>query len=64
MKPYRTLVSKMIGGVLTGFAGFSVGREGPAVQIGGSAGKIVSLLDEFGATRTAYFDIRQVLGQA
>ncbi len=32
----------MIGGVLTGFAGFSVGREGPAVQIGGSAGKIVS----------------------
>ena len=23
MKPYRTLVSKMIGGVLTGFAGFS-----------------------------------------
>ena len=35
MKPYRTLVSKMIGGVLTGFAGFSVGREGPAVQIGG-----------------------------
>ena len=42
MKPYRTLVSKMIGGVLTGFAGFSVGREGPAVQIGGSAGKIVS----------------------
>nr|WP_252894427.1 chloride channel protein [Veillonella denticariosi] len=44
MKPYRTFVSKMIGGVLTGFAGgFSVGgREGPAVQIGGSAGKIVS----------------------
>lgn len=42
MKPYRTLVSKMIGGVLTGFAGFSVGREGPTVQIGGSAGKIVS----------------------
>ena len=42
MKPYRTLASKMIGGVLTGFAGFSVGREGPAVQIGGSAGKIVS----------------------
>ncbi|MDY5254573.1 ClC family H(+)/Cl(-) exchange transporter [Veillonella caviae] len=42
MKPYRTLISKMIGGVITGFAGFSVGREGPAVQIGGSAGKIVS----------------------
>ena len=43
MKPYRTLASKMIGGVLIGFAGFSVGREGPAVQIGGSAGKIVSI---------------------
>lgn len=27
MKPYRLLVSKMIGGVLTGFAGFSVSRE-------------------------------------
>lgn len=42
MKPYRTLISKYIGGVLTGLAGFSVGREGPAVQLGGAAGKIVS----------------------
>lgn len=42
MKPYRLLISKYIGGILTGFAGFSVGREGPSVQLGGSVGKIVS----------------------
>ncbi|WP_277288449.1 ClC family H(+)/Cl(-) exchange transporter [Veillonella montpellierensis] len=42
MKPYRILVSKYIGGALTGLAGFSVGREGPSVQLGGAVGKIVS----------------------
>ncbi|MCF0156484.1 MAG: chloride channel protein [Veillonella sp.] len=44
MKPGRTLISKYIGGVITGFAGFSVGREGPAVQLGGAAGKLLSYL--------------------
>ena len=47
MKPYRTLVSKMIGGVLTGFADWRLCWEDRI------------LLDEFGATRTAYFDIRR-----
>lgn len=42
MQPGRTLVSKYIGGILTGLAGFSVGREGPAVQLGGSVGKLIS----------------------
>lgn len=42
MNPYRTLVSKYIGGIITGLAGFSVGREGPSVQLGGSVGKILS----------------------
>lgn len=44
MKPGRVLISKYIGGILTGFAGFSVGREGPSVQLGGAAGKLVSYL--------------------
>ena len=42
MKPGRTLISKYIGGILTGLAGFSVGREGPAVQLGGAVGKLIS----------------------
>ncbi len=42
MKPYRTAIAKYIGGVLTGLAGFSVGREGPSVQLGGAIGKGVS----------------------
>lgn len=43
-KPHRTLISKYIGGVLNGICGFSVGREGPSVQLGGAAGKIISYL--------------------
>lgn len=44
MNPYRTLISKFIGGGLTGVVGFSVGREGPSVQLGGSAGKMIAHL--------------------
>ncbi len=42
MQPGRTFLSKYIGGVLNGLVGFSLGREGPSVQIGGSLGKIVA----------------------
>lgn len=42
MNPYKTLVSKYVGGMITGLAGFSVGREGPSVQLGGAVGKILA----------------------
>ncbi|WP_302225827.1 ClC family H(+)/Cl(-) exchange transporter [Veillonella magna] len=42
MNPYRTLVSKYLGGIFNGLCGFSVGREGPSVQLGGSVGKILA----------------------
>lgn len=42
MQPYRTFISKYFGGVFNGLCGFSVGREGPSVQLGGAIGKIVS----------------------
>lgn len=42
MKPFPTLVSKFFGGAFTGIVGFSVGREGPSVQLGGATGKLLS----------------------
>lgn len=44
MKPFRIVVAKYLGGIFTGLAGFSVGREGPAVQLGGAVGKIVAYM--------------------
>lgn len=44
MNAKRVLVAKYIGGALTSLGGFSVGREGPSIQVGGAAGKIVSQL--------------------
>lgn len=41
---WRVLISKFIGGTLTTFAGLSLGREGPSIQIGAMAGKGVSKL--------------------
>lgn len=43
MNPYRVLISKYLGGTLNSLCGFSVGREGPSVQLGGAVGKIVAL---------------------
>lgn len=42
MRAPRILIAKYLGGSLTSLAGFSVGREGPSIQVGGAAGKIVS----------------------
>ena len=39
---YKVLPAKFISGILVAFAGLSLGREGPSVQIGGSAAKAVS----------------------
>lgn len=40
----RVLPAKFVEGVLCTFAGLSLGREGPSVQIGGMAAKLVSKL--------------------
>ncbi len=42
MRAARTLISKYAGGVMDGLCGFSVGREGPSIQLGGAAAKIVA----------------------
>lgn len=41
---YRVLGAKFIEGTLCAFAGLSLGREGPSVQLGGMSGKAVSRL--------------------
>jgi len=40
--PEKLLFAKIVGGGLTALSGFSVGREGPSIQIGAMSGKIVS----------------------
>ncbi len=45
-----TLIAKFIGGMITGFAGLSLGREGPSIQLGASSAH--GLADRLSATRT------------
>ena len=40
MNPFRVLISKIAGGALVNFSGFSLGREGPSIQIGAATGKL------------------------
>lgn len=42
MPAWKVLIAKYLGGSITSLAGFSVGREGPSIQVGGAAGKIIS----------------------
>lgn len=42
MNPLKVMVAKFIGGSLGAFIGYSLGMEGPCIQIGGSCGKLVS----------------------
>ncbi|WP_459129761.1 ClC family H(+)/Cl(-) exchange transporter [Guggenheimella bovis] len=42
IEPIKTLVVRFLGGALAVLFGLSVGREGPSIHIGASAGKIVS----------------------
>lgn len=44
MNWWRVLLAKFTGGLLCLFAGFSLGREGPSIQLGGAAGKGVTRL--------------------
>lgn len=39
-----TLISKFFGGALNAFAGLSLGREGPSIQLGGTIGKLLGQL--------------------
>lgn len=39
MRPVPTWLSKFFGGLVGGFAGLSLGREGPSIQMGGAAAK-------------------------
>ena len=41
MEEYPTIISKIIGGALGNLMGFSLGREGPSIQIGGASAKLV-----------------------
>lgn len=42
MNPLKVILAKFIGGSLGSFIGYSLGMEGPCIQIGGSCGKLVS----------------------
>ena len=48
---WRVILAKLVGGTVTVFAGLSLGREGPSVQLGGMAGKGAARLT--GSDRTS-----------
>ncbi len=41
----KVLLAKIFGGALTALAGFSVGREGPSIQIGAMSGKLETYIN-------------------
>lgn len=51
---WRVLPAKFLGGFLSLFAGLSLGREGPSIQIGAMAGKAVSKALDRGKTEEKY----------
>lgn len=51
IKPVRTILGKMIGGTLCIIGGMSLGREGPSVQLGAMAGKLISRIRGENQTR-------------
>lgn len=53
-RPFPTLVSKYIGGTLNALLGYSVGREGPSIQMGGMAAKLLSRHQKLDAMQTKY----------
>lgn len=53
-KPIPTVISKFIGGILNNLMGYSVGREGPSIQIGGMIAKWLAQTKKFDAIETKY----------
>lgn len=41
MKEWPTIISKIVGGSLGNLMGFSLGREGPSIQMGGASAKFI-----------------------
>lgn len=41
MQEFPTIISKILGGGLGNLVGFSLGREGPSIQIGGASAKLI-----------------------
>lgn len=51
---YRVLPAKFLGGFLSVFAGLSLGREGPSIQLGAMTGKGISRLLDRGKTEEKF----------
>lgn len=51
---WKVIPAKFLGGFLSLFAGLSLGREGPSIQIGAMTGKAVSRLLDRGKTEERY----------
>jgi H+/Cl- antiporter ClcA len=54
MNWWRVLITKFTGGLLCMFAGFSLGREGPSIQLGGAVGQGIRKLFKRPETEEAY----------
>ncbi len=54
MNPLKVIAAKIAGGSIGNLFGLSLGREGPSIQIGGAAGKLVSMLLKRDATSEKY----------
>ena len=51
---YRVLPAKFLGGFLSLFAGLSLGREGPSIQLGAMTGKGISKMLDRGKTEEKF----------
>ena len=49
--PVKVLISKIIGGTLCILSGFSLGREGPSIQLGAMSAKLLSKIQKKGKTK-------------
>ena len=54
MNEWPTIISKIVGGGLGNLMGFSLGREGPSIQMGGASGKLIAKILKRPADETKY----------